>query len=59
MMVEDQYLDGVENGENFQLRTQRLLFPESQLRDTGETTHPELGAPLYSQLNRHVHTGRI
>ena len=59
MMVEDQHLHGLENDEKFQWRNQSLLIPESQLREPREIRHTEPEAPIYSQLNRQLQTGRI
>ena len=59
MMVEDQHLHGLENDEKFRWRNQSLLIPESQLREPREIRHTEPEAPIYSQLNRQLQTGRI
>ena len=56
MMVEDHYLEGLENDEKFPWRNNSLLIPESQLK---ETRNPEPDAPIYSQLNRQLRTGQI
>ena len=56
MMVEDHYLEGLENDEKFPWRNNSLLIPESQLK---ETRNPEPDAPIYSQLNRQLRTGHI
>ena len=56
VMVEDHYLEGLENDEKFPWRNNSLLIPESQLK---ETRNPEPDAPIYSQLNRQLRTGQI